>query len=135
MYDIFLSYAHGKDDIYVPFTMKVCQYLEDLGLHVWLDIHQIHTSPMKEMKKGIENSKVFVALLTPEYMESYNCNFEYVTALGRMPILLASSRKHQYRSSNFAHIQFPMDIDIPVTIKITKDPKKLAHAIYTAISH
>ena len=88
-YDIFLSYSHGKHDKLIPQAYRIYKTLINAGFSVWFDFDQMKSSHdvKKQMRTGINNSSLFVALLSPDYMKSYNCNYEFAYASAHKPIV------------------------------------------------
>lgn len=81
-FDAFLSHdwANGNHAI----VEQIKRSLQEEGLRVWLDSEQLHGRVMEGMADGILSSKVFVAFLTPNYVQkvegrnkSDNCKREF----------------------------------------------------------
>lgn len=89
MKDFFISYAHGKDQQYVPRTVAFYHDAVKEGLRPWIDYYHMKDNCRSTMKNGIRQSTAFLALVNSDYKKSPNCNFELITAkqLGK-PILL-----------------------------------------------
>jgi len=107
-YDIFLSYSHGKQDKLIPQAYRIYKMLTDAGFTVWFDLDQIKSSEpdvKKSMRSGINNSTVFLTLLSPDYMQSYNCNYEFAHANAkRKPIVTCKVKSGSYKTGDFHHI-------------------------------
>jgi len=108
MYDLFLSYAHGADESMIPYAHRIYEELTVAGFNVWIDIYNMNNTVKDEkkiMRSGISSSTIFVALLSPEYMASLNCNFEFSVALKKnKPIVLAAVKSGIYKTQNFTHL-------------------------------
>ena len=117
-YDVFLSYAHGKDDMYIPLAKRIHQILEEAGLTVWLDVYDMKGDETKSMDNGIRNSRIFLALISPDYMKSYDCNYEFSKALDKKPMILCSIKSKTYYTSEFKflHSNNPDKIKLPIRI-------------------
>ncbi len=84
-FDLFISYKrdnggdHGQqmaERLYYDLTAR--------GLKVWLDNEQIGFSRDFEVRieEAILHSKKFACVLSPAWLDSENCRFEYVKAIG-----------------------------------------------------
>lgn len=80
-WDVFLSYAWGKNMARRPFALAVYKGLVANGLKVWLDNHpdgggQMGQHMQESMRTGIKASRVAVVLFSPDYADRFNCTFE-----------------------------------------------------------
>lgn len=78
--DVFLSYRR-VDKV---FTQKLDQALKGEGLEVWVDWEDIppgSTDFTQDIKDGIEGADVFIAVLSPSYLESPYCMGELAMAI------------------------------------------------------
>jgi len=140
-YDIFISYAHGENDSLIPQAHRMYLALQEAGFKVWFDVFEMpsNTDPKQDqkiMKHAIQHSKIFLALISPEYMNSYNCNFEYSIALKKnLPILQCSVNSHYtYRTTHFKYINFETNTDLPIVNTInTRNFKKTMVSIISQI--
>jgi len=136
-YDIFMSYAHGKNDYLVKQAYDIYLELKKVGFSVWFDMVEMKTyttklQEQKAMKLGIKNSKIFLALISPEYMNSYNCNFEYLHALNK-PILHCSiNSKYLYKTKDFKHLNFSLNEELPIINTLSTD--NFGHSIKLLIT-
>jgi hypothetical protein len=118
-YDIFMSYAHGKNDYLVKQAYGIYLELKKAGFSVWFDMIEMKTctsrlQEQRAMKLGIKNSKILLALIGPEYMNSYNCNFEYLHALNKPIIHCSINSKYLYKRTDFKHLNFPLNEELPI---------------------
>jgi len=72
-YDAFLSHAWSKDDAGRDNHIRVCQLCQKLksqhDLRVWLDDQQLSEDLTNEMSSGIDESAVFVACITNDFIK------------------------------------------------------------------
>jgi len=114
-----MSYAHGKSDCLVKQAYRIYLELKKAGFSVWFDMVEMKTyttnlQEQKSMKMGIKNSKIFLALISPEYMNSYNCNFEYLHALNKPIIHCSINSKYLYKMDDFKYLNFPLNEELPI---------------------
>jgi hypothetical protein len=64
--DVFIS--HYPTALTNPYIEAICVYLRRMGLLVWVDMKR-KTGINKAMMKAIDSSSLFLALVTPEYMD------------------------------------------------------------------
>lgn len=77
-YDCFLSHCWGKDNKTHNEVLRIGKKLEESGLKVWIDENELKNNQMKsEMRDGIDNSSVFIAFLTKEYLKKSTSNNNY----------------------------------------------------------
>lgn len=78
---IFISYSR-KDK---PFVDQLSKRLNQNGIDTWIDYQQIAPGDMwqNEIKKGIENSDLFIAILSDYYLSSAWTSFEFALALNK----------------------------------------------------
>ncbi|CAK9016281.1 Voltage-dependent calcium channel subunit alpha-2/delta-2 (Voltage-gated calcium channel subunit alpha-2/delta-2) [Cleaved into: Voltage-dependent calcium channel subunit alpha-2-2, partial [Durusdinium trenchii] len=102
-WDVFLSHSQGtaKDK-----ARSLLLQLEVKGFRVWFDQHDpmhVDVTP-RGMRKGVENSAVFLIFLTSDYFTRDFCRFELDVALEESkPIILVhetDSRLHAFDFSN-----------------------------------
>jgi len=70
--DVFVSYRR-KD---VEFTKKLVQALQDAGKEVWIDWEDIPPGSegfSDDIRRGLEGADAFIAILSPDYLESTYC--------------------------------------------------------------
>jgi len=70
--DVFVSYRR-KD---VDFTKQLVQALQDAGKEVWIDWEDIPPGSegfSDDIKRGLEGADAFIAILSPDYLESTYC--------------------------------------------------------------
>lgn len=70
--DVFVSYRRKN----VEFTKQLVEALRDAGREVWIDWEDIppaSTGFSDDIKRGLEGADAFIAILSPDYMESYYC--------------------------------------------------------------
>ena len=125
-YDVFLSYAHGDDDSMIPYAHRIYDELISAGFTVWFDKYNIGKDTVKSMRTGVSQSSIFVALLSPEYMRSDNCNFEFSVALGgKKPILCCAVKPGKYYLNGIESKTIP-------TIKLT--PRHFHKGVKTLVA-
>jgi len=107
-YNIFLSYSRGKDDKLIPQAYRIYNLLTDAGFTVWFDMIEMkdgETDFKKCMRAGINKSTVFLSLLSPDYMRSYNCNYEFAHAtFKKKPIISCKIKPGNYSTKDFHHM-------------------------------
>ncbi|CAF3553209.1 unnamed protein product [Rotaria sordida] len=103
--DVFLSYcwANSHDAINKgtkPTTTSIGwgdprilkDYLEERGLHVWMDItHLGKSGVLHDIVHGLKNTKLVIACVSDEYTQSEVCRNEFLFAKNtlRLPVVLA----------------------------------------------
>jgi hypothetical protein len=65
-HDVFIS--HYPTALTNPYIEVICVYLRRMGLLVWVDMKR-KTGINKAMMKAIDSSRLFLAVVTPEYMD------------------------------------------------------------------
>jgi hypothetical protein len=70
---VFLSYAWGPKAARKPLADEVYVALRAAGLSVWLDEAEMGLDLAASMSEGIAKSSVVVALVSPDYAASVNC--------------------------------------------------------------
>ena len=75
-FDVFLSYAWGANDKRQPLATEIYKELTALGYRVWIDIIEMKNKIDKSMTEGIDNSRIIVILLSPDYAAKENCMTE-----------------------------------------------------------
>jgi hypothetical protein len=79
--DVFIFYRR----VDVEFVKKLVQSLYDAGKEVWVDWEDIPPGSegfADDIKRGLEGSDAFIAVLSPDYLESKYCvDFELSYAL------------------------------------------------------
>jgi len=84
-FDLFISYkrdANGKD-LGQQLAERLYKDLTAKGFKVWLDNEEIGFSRdfEKRIEEAILHSKKFACVLSPEWLDSENCRYEYLKAL------------------------------------------------------
>ncbi len=79
--DVFISYAHGQNNKYVPRTLAFYHRLVSNGANPWIDYYEMKDNRRSTMKAGIKRSRAFLALVNDDYRKSPNCNYEYDIAM------------------------------------------------------
>jgi hypothetical protein len=89
-YDVFVSYHHSD----APLVRDLVQALKKHHLTVWYDDESIRAgeSFMRGVEEALEQSQVFLCVISPNYVASQWGSFEFGVALGRA----ASSPKTTY---------------------------------------
>jgi|CXWL01.1.fsa_nt_gi hypothetical protein len=81
---------YGKDDVFISYSRKDSEIartfktvLESTGLDVFLDVDDIRSGQLweKELKRRIEQAKIFQIFWSPNYSQSENCKQEWEYAL------------------------------------------------------
>lgn len=89
-YDVFVSYAHQD----MPFVDELVRHLKTKNrrLNVWFDhgALRLGDSFSNSVQEALEQSKYFLLVISPGYLNSPWANFEMGVALGR-----AGSPKHE----------------------------------------
>ena len=78
-YKVFISYQWDSQDE----VIKIKNVLEKNNIEVWFDRSNLNCtdgSLHAQLAKGIENSELFVCIITKKYDESKNCNLEITWA-------------------------------------------------------
>jgi len=97
-WDVFLSYAWGRDAARVPLVDALYVALREAGLRVWLDRNEMGRDLRADMVAGIAHSAVFVVLASPDYASSANCLFELRAAsVAGRPIVAACAEPRFWR--------------------------------------
>lgn len=88
-YDVFVSYNHKDAEI----VRRLVEALETHGLTVWYDNESIRVGEnfMREIEGALEQSQVFLLVISPDYLSSQWDSFELGVALSR-----AASAKGSY---------------------------------------
>ena len=75
-YDVFISYRHGDAD--ESFALDLLKKLEAAGYKVALDQRDFapHEPFLKEMERCIKESRFTLAVVSPRYRQSGNCEEE-----------------------------------------------------------
>jgi len=69
---------------------------------------------------GIKNSKSMLVLLSPDYLKSYFCNYEYISALKTKPIVTCSIMPNlKYNTADFDYIHFAKNQKIIVDVNLS----------------
>jgi hypothetical protein len=78
VYDAFLSYRHGGRD--AEFATQLLQTLESDGYRVAIDERDFpaHAAFLEEMERCIRQSRFTLAIVSPRYVESGNCQEEAI---------------------------------------------------------
>ncbi len=91
MTKVFISYAHGINNVYIPFAYHLDQTLRGHGLDIWIDLHNRQRPSKKLFSDAIANSDFVLILLSQDYVDSFYCNFELLNAIKQnKPILIVS---------------------------------------------
>jgi hypothetical protein len=91
MTKIFISYAHGINNVYIPFAHYLDITLRGQGLDTWIDLRNKHRPSKKLFSEAIANSDLVLVLLSQDYVNSYYCNCELLFALKQnKPTLIVS---------------------------------------------
>ena len=79
-FDLFVSYSwDNKEEV-----RELCKSLENIGYKLWLDINQmVHGNIDKIMKKGIDESLLFLCCATTSYCQSENAMKEFNYAVAK----------------------------------------------------
>jgi len=97
-WDVFLSYAWGRESARVPLVDAVYVALREAGLRVWLDRNEMGRDLRADMRAGIARSAVFVLLASPDYAASANCLFELrAAAAAGKPVVAACAEPRFWR--------------------------------------
>jgi serine/threonine protein kinase len=75
-FDVFLSYAYGKNDQRKPLTDQLFRLLTRAGYRVWIDDKEMKLDLKQSMSKGVSRSEVVVALFSPDFAVSAACLYE-----------------------------------------------------------
>jgi TIR domain len=90
--DAFLSYA--REDL--AFVTKLRDALRARGKKVWVDLEDILPSAdwRAKVRAGIEETKAFVTVLSPDFVTSHECGEEvqYALELKKRLVPIGSSR-------------------------------------------
>jgi hypothetical protein len=115
MVKVFISYAHGINNVYIPFAHKLDTTLMDQGLDTWIDLRNRQRPSKKLFLDAITNSDLVLILLSQDYVNSYYCNFELLTALKQnKPTLIVSFGTPNFKWHNSE-------------LKAIFDPKTISH--------
>ena len=81
-YDLFVSYA-SEDESFVKSLVKA---LAEYGLTIWYDNGKLRFSDsiLRFIEEGLENSRFFLLVLSPDYFKGSWCQFETGVALSRV---------------------------------------------------
>ncbi len=91
MTKVFISYAHGINNVYIPFAHKLDTILRSKGLDTWIDLRNRQRPSKKLFSDALSNSDLVLVLLSQDYVDSYYCNFELLTAIKQnKPTLIVS---------------------------------------------
>lgn len=115
MTKVFISYAHGINNIYIPFAHQLDTTLRDNGLDTWIDLRNRQHPSKKLFSAAISDSDLVLILLSQDYINSFYCNFELLTALKKdKPTLIVSFGPLNFKWNN------------PILTSIF-DPKMISH--------
>lgn len=97
IYDIFVSYASADQSFVQPLVVA----LRERGLNVWYDEGQLRIgdSILRQVEDGLEHSKCFLAIVSPQFLTKQWSQFEVGVALGRggqrriLPIYLLEAQQ------------------------------------------
>lgn len=75
---VFISYSRNDK----PFVDQLSERLNQQGIDTWVDVQQIAPGDMwqNEIRRGIENSSLFIAILSENYLSSAWASFEFAYA-------------------------------------------------------
>ncbi len=91
---VFVSYARANGEKIAPLV----EAMQEAGTRVWMDIEDIRlgTEWIHEIQAGITNARAFLALLSPEYLDSSACldelRFACESGKAIVPIVLGDIR-------------------------------------------
>lgn len=83
-FDLFISYKRDNGgDHGQQLAERLYKDLTRMGFKIWLDNEQIGFSRdfEKRIEEAILHSKKFAAILSPKWLESENCRYEYIKSL------------------------------------------------------
>ncbi len=106
-FDLFVSYCgNDKDEVY-----KLCDDLEQEGYKLWIDKNEMIVGNISElMRKGIDNSFLFMCCATTSYFSSDNCLLEFNYAINKKKniiyILFEQFNGHDDRMKKLDRIAF-----------------------------
>ncbi len=88
-WDCFLSHTWGPGQVEHKKVVGIARQLEAAGVKVWLDEDQMNDNIAKQMVEGIDESHVFVAFVSQNYLDATNNEnsnagkeFNYATSTG-----------------------------------------------------
>ena len=82
---IFISYPWANQNQLVAVAIQ--QKLESIGYRVWIDLNEMSGDMTQKMIDAINNSSIVIALISPEYEKSENCQKEYKFSQRRKKII------------------------------------------------
>lgn len=101
MKKVFISYAHGINNVYIPFAQSIDTTLRNNGLDTWIDLRNRQRPSKKLFSDAISASDIVLILLSQDYVNSYYCNFELLTALKQnKTTLIVSFGQHDFKWNN-----------------------------------
>ncbi len=107
--DVFVSYRR-KD---VEFTKKIVESLREAGKEVWIDWEDIPPGSIgfaDDIKRGLEGADAFIAILSPDYLESTYCvdmELGYAIELNKRIIPIVLKKFDDYEIPNgIGHINW-----------------------------
>ena len=76
-YDVFISYSHKNTEASTAFVSLLRELRPDVRVFVDRDALEVGMAWQDEIYGSLERSRYVVALLSPEYLESKNCQREF----------------------------------------------------------
>ena len=84
-FDLFVSYSWSNKTL----VHELCSLLEKKGYKLWLDKNEMkHGNINHLMKKGIDESEIFVCCATTNYCKSENALKEFNYAIARKKLII-----------------------------------------------
>ena len=98
---VFISYAHGINNVYIPFAQQLDTTLRSQGLDTWIDLRNRQRPSKRLFSEAIADSDLVLILLSQDYINSFYCNFELLTALKKdKPTLIVSFGQLNFKWNN-----------------------------------
>lgn len=92
-FDIMISYSHCDKKL----CFLICDFLEKLGFHVWIDRDRMHGDATVAMANAIENSQFVIICMSETYKSSPYCQAEANYAFQRQCKLVPLLMKPRYK--------------------------------------
>ncbi len=92
-FDIMISYSHCDKKL----CFQICDFLEKVGFHVWIDRDRMHGDAIVAMANAIENSAFVIICMSESYKLSPYCQAEANYAFQRACQLVPLVMKPHYK--------------------------------------